>query len=410
MKNLTERIPRDLLKWTAAGFALVATATAEYEIARAIGMNEWIAAAVPGALDAYVVRALRTHREVLTSVVAMVGVNAASHLVTAGILPVEWPLITAVSAIAPLVLWRVHALGTPGEARRRVLWGLPWRARTAEHTSTAPEHTEHDRAPDNPEPPGTREHPEHAASTLDLDVPVWVNPASTAEHIACTECGTVFPSVLVLEAHQKWSGHGVHGHVHAQSTPPVPVHAPYADHVHSEHTDVHANTTPMLLPEIGNPAMRARHLSVVPDEFDPVHAAEHAPDTLCPACKHDVHTALACDSAFCDCVHNALDREHTASTCLDPELCTRTDPCPVCDPEPEHAPSTRTADDWNLEHVAKGVLTPEDTEHMERARELFHTIGGVPPYRALKEGTPGMGGPRAKRIRAALKAEAEGTD
>lgn len=335
MKNLTERVPKDLLKWTAAGFALVATATAEYEIARAIGMNEWIAAAVPGALDAYVVRALRTHREVLTSVVAMVGVNAASHLVTAGILPVEWPLITAVSAIAPLVLWRVHALGTPGEARRRVLWGLPWRARTAEHTSTAPEHTEHDRAPDNPEPPGTREHPEgcvhghvecageractvyrsvHAigndASTPELDVPDWVNPPST---------------------------------------PLVPVHAPYADHVHVEH------------------APGTRRLTLV-------------------------HT------------------EENASTCMDPELCTHTDPCPVCDPEPEHAPSTRTADDWNLEHVATGTLTPEDTEHMERARELFHTIGGVPPYRALKEGTPGMGGPRAKRIRAALKAEAEGTD
>lgn len=115
----------DWLKWVAAGFALAATASAEYELARAIGMDKVIAAAVPGALDAYVVRALRAHREVLTAVLAMVGVNAASHLVTAGVLAVDWRLITAVSAIAPLVLWRVHALGTPGQWRARKIWGVP---------------------------------------------------------------------------------------------------------------------------------------------------------------------------------------------------------------------------------------------------------------------------------------------
>lgn len=329
-----KRMPKDLLKWTAAGFALVATATAEYELARAIGMNEWIAAAVPGALDAYVVRALRSGREVLTSVVAMVGVNAASHLVTAGILPVEWPLITAVSAIAPLVLWRVHALGTPGEARRRVLWGLPRRARKAEHTSTEPEHTGH-----------TSTEPVQA-------------------HERAHELATWGDDLM-----------DVHDAVHTgaePSTPSVPVHAPYQDHV------------------------PARRLSLV-KEFDPVHSAvhapdpvdwvdpdaEHAPDPVCPACKHGVHAALACDSAFCDCLR---ENEHTSTDA-----------------------STRTADDWNLEHVSTGTLTPYDTAHMERARELFHTLGRVPSFRALKHGgTPGMGTDRAKRIRAALKIEAEG--
>jgi len=119
---------KDWLKWVAAGFALVATASAEYELARAIGMNEWVAIAVPGALDAYVIRALRAHREVLTAVIAMVLVNAASHLVSARLLPVDWWLITAVSAIAPLVLWRVHALRTPAEARTDTLWDV------SEHT------------------------------------------------------------------------------------------------------------------------------------------------------------------------------------------------------------------------------------------------------------------------------------
>lgn len=101
----------DFLKWGALAAALVATASAEYELARAVGFNEWVAAAVPAALDLYTVRALRAHREVLAAVAAMIGVNAASHLVTTGLLPVNVWLVVAVAAIAPLVLWRVHSLG-----------------------------------------------------------------------------------------------------------------------------------------------------------------------------------------------------------------------------------------------------------------------------------------------------------
>ncbi|MEU0965659.1 hypothetical protein ABZ357_09615 [Streptomyces sp. NPDC005917] len=102
----------DYLKWAALLAALVATASAEYELARQVGFNAWVAAAVPGALDIYTVRALRAHRDVLAAVAAMIGVNAASHLVTAGLVAVSVPLVVAVSAIAPLVLWRVHSLST----------------------------------------------------------------------------------------------------------------------------------------------------------------------------------------------------------------------------------------------------------------------------------------------------------
>lgn len=101
----------DYLKWGALAAALVATASAEYELARAVGFNDWVAAAVPAALDLYTVRALRAHKEVLAAVAAMIGVNAASHLVTTGLLPVNVWLVVAVAAIAPLVLWRVHSLG-----------------------------------------------------------------------------------------------------------------------------------------------------------------------------------------------------------------------------------------------------------------------------------------------------------
>ncbi|HEY6020816.1 MAG TPA: hypothetical protein VIY48_13240 [Candidatus Paceibacterota bacterium] len=186
----------DWLKWVAAGFALAATASAEYELARAIGMDKVIAAAVPGALDAYVVRALRAHREVLTAVLAMVGVNAASHLVTAGVLAVDWRLITAVSAIAPLVLWRVHALGTPGQWRARKIWGVP------KHVTV-------------PDPDG------HASTPVTGCV--LAHP-ECAGHDACTVYEK--PSADTFEEHAS-TALGVLDYVPREwVTPPVPEHAP----------------------------------------------------------------------------------------------------------------------------------------------------------------------------------------
>ncbi|TVZ96494.1 hypothetical protein [Streptomyces sp. BK340] len=101
---------RDPLAWAALTAALAVTASAEYELARACGFGPWVAAGVPAALDIYAVRALRVHRDVLAVVFAMIAVNAASHLVSAQLLPVSVSLVVAISAIAPLVLWRVHAL------------------------------------------------------------------------------------------------------------------------------------------------------------------------------------------------------------------------------------------------------------------------------------------------------------
>jgi len=105
---------RDWILIGSAVCAFVVTASAEFTLATACSIPEYIAWAVPGALDLYVLRALRVRRDVLVVVLALVLVNAASHLVSAGLLPVTWALITAVSAIAPLVLWRVHVLGVHG--------------------------------------------------------------------------------------------------------------------------------------------------------------------------------------------------------------------------------------------------------------------------------------------------------
>lgn len=96
--------------WAALAAALVVTASAEYELARACGFGQLVAGAVPAALDIYAVRALRARKDVAATVIAMIVVNALSHLVTAQLIPVNVPLVVAVSAIAPLVLWRVHAL------------------------------------------------------------------------------------------------------------------------------------------------------------------------------------------------------------------------------------------------------------------------------------------------------------
>ncbi|MFJ3286742.1 hypothetical protein ACIPMW_15865 [Streptomyces sp. NPDC086669] len=47
---------------------------------------------------------------------ALILTNALAHLVSSGLIPVSVPLVVAVSAIAPLVLWRVKSLSAPVSA------------------------------------------------------------------------------------------------------------------------------------------------------------------------------------------------------------------------------------------------------------------------------------------------------
>ncbi|MFI0134737.1 hypothetical protein [Streptomyces luteogriseus] len=101
---------RDPLLWVATAAVLIVLASAEYELARACGFGMYVAAGVPAALDVYALAALRARRDVLAVVLTLIAVNAASHLVEVGLLPVSVPLVVAVSAVAPLVLWRVHRL------------------------------------------------------------------------------------------------------------------------------------------------------------------------------------------------------------------------------------------------------------------------------------------------------------
>ncbi|MCZ4605356.1 hypothetical protein O3S80_16695 [Streptomyces sp. Lzd4kr] len=125
-------VKRDPLLWAALIAVLVVLASAEYRLAVACGFGQYVAAGVPAALDVYAIAALRARRDVLAVVAVLIGVNAASHLVEVGLLPVDVPLVVAVSAVAPLVLWRVHRLG---EAHAEPVEAAP---ELAPEPSTAP--------------------------------------------------------------------------------------------------------------------------------------------------------------------------------------------------------------------------------------------------------------------------------
>lgn len=118
-----QRVRQDPVLAGALAFALVATAHAEYTLATATHVHPWVAIAVPGALDLYVVRALAKGRDVFVAVALMVAANVTSHLIAANVLVVGWEVISAVGALAPLLLWRVHALGRTRN-RTELLWGL----------------------------------------------------------------------------------------------------------------------------------------------------------------------------------------------------------------------------------------------------------------------------------------------
>ena len=101
---------RDPLGWMAMAAAIVIAAHGEWSLAVAVGFAPQVAAALPVAIDAYAIRAMRAGREVLPAVLLMVATNAAAHLHHSGLLETSPALVVAVSAIAPVVLWRVHAL------------------------------------------------------------------------------------------------------------------------------------------------------------------------------------------------------------------------------------------------------------------------------------------------------------
>ncbi|KWT62860.1 hypothetical protein ADL21_06345 [Streptomyces albus subsp. albus] len=115
----------DVLGWAAMLACIAVTAHGEWSLAVDCGYDAVVGGGLPVAIDAYAIRAMRSGREIFPPVVLMVATNAAAHLLKGGMLDVSPWLVVAVSAIAPVVLWRVHALRrTPaaGYAEERPEW------------------------------------------------------------------------------------------------------------------------------------------------------------------------------------------------------------------------------------------------------------------------------------------------
>lgn len=95
---------------TAAGLAY--TAIAEYELARRLGAQQPIAVMLPLALDCYVIAALKWFRafDVALSLILMCAAQVAAHALDAGVVQVSLELVTVVSVLVPVALWRTHAL------------------------------------------------------------------------------------------------------------------------------------------------------------------------------------------------------------------------------------------------------------------------------------------------------------
>lgn len=90
--------------------ALIGTASAEYSLASAVGFSAALAWCIPASLDVYSLAAFSLRRDVPGAVGALVVTNALAHLVTSRHLAASVPLVIAVSAIPPAVLWRTHVL------------------------------------------------------------------------------------------------------------------------------------------------------------------------------------------------------------------------------------------------------------------------------------------------------------
>ncbi|MER7577484.1 hypothetical protein [Streptomyces sp. NPDC126514] len=134
--------------WTAAPWVALAAgvglaASGEYELARMVGINEYVAPLLPVSIDVYCVTAFRAKKDIPYALVLMASANVIFHLAEQAHLVPEghsapWWLTTFVVLIFVLVIWRVHTLmhtdGTDGHSGTDGGNGTP--ARTGTHRRT----------------------------------------------------------------------------------------------------------------------------------------------------------------------------------------------------------------------------------------------------------------------------------
>jgi hypothetical protein len=111
-KDTSDPVVTALVRVSVAA-GVVWTAVSEWQLARIIGAPGWVAPALPIAIDAYVVAAVRAGvgRDLAGSLAIMCGAQIAARLLDAGQVQVSAALVTFVSILVPLIIWRVHALG-----------------------------------------------------------------------------------------------------------------------------------------------------------------------------------------------------------------------------------------------------------------------------------------------------------
>ncbi|MEU8556013.1 hypothetical protein AB0C80_18755 [Streptomyces anthocyanicus] len=99
-----------------AGIAV--TAAGEWELARQVGISPVVAPLLAVVIDVYVIAAVRAGqgRDVAAALAMMGGAQVAAHLLSTDHIGSSVALVAAVSLVAPVVIWRVHALAGVGKA------------------------------------------------------------------------------------------------------------------------------------------------------------------------------------------------------------------------------------------------------------------------------------------------------
>ncbi|WP_233414893.1 hypothetical protein [Streptomyces sp. N35] len=155
--------------WIALAAGVGLAASGEYELARMVGINEYVAPLLPVSIDVYCVTAFRTKKDIAAALLLMASANVVFHLSEQAHLVPEgaaapWPLTTFVVLIFVAVIWRVHSLmhdaGTDGHGGTDTAAGTDGRTSTAAARTDGSVGTQHART----SPTGTDLYGRHAGT------------------------------------------------------------------------------------------------------------------------------------------------------------------------------------------------------------------------------------------------------
>ncbi|MCX4451656.1 hypothetical protein [Streptomyces sp. NBC_01789] len=113
-----QRLGRQVWKtapWIALAAGVGLAASGEYELARMVGINAYVAPLLPVSIDVYCVTAFRAKRDIPYALLLMASANVTFHLSEQAHIVKEgqsapWQLTTFVVLIFVAVIWRVHTL------------------------------------------------------------------------------------------------------------------------------------------------------------------------------------------------------------------------------------------------------------------------------------------------------------